>query len=373
MKGLVVGLQEEVLNLKTGKALPPPEDEALLNAQGESEDQSEAELADELVAIESVEDEDLQEEPEKDPAPIFQVEPEPVPELPPIEYDDSAGPFKPFDPDNFAEDFVSALEDPLPVDWSGWIDDESAEELVGSFVDEELEKGLEVLAENHASLIEQVLAFNSENPPDFVQETPFNKLAESLTEKPFDFAAASTTGSVSLPTASAHDIMAELVAEAIQGQAVEAVDGSFEPEPPVALAEIFPQSLIESPDGYSNLTVSSEDSTAKPSPEVLAQIPALAAIRACLLPLSIEGGVVTCGVPKPIDFDAIKLFEEETGLRVSMNPMGLLEVVHGLREGYATKDEENYRASLLSGAAPPEPITLKERVLASIPFLKAEQ
>lgn len=371
LKGLVVGLQEEVLRLKED-----PKQAANAETHGSAPEKEPPLFPDlpielSLVGQTSAETQ-RQEEHKENPAPIFQVEPDSAPMPPPVDYDDSGGPFQPFDLNNFADDFSSALEDPIPIDWAKWIEEEPADDPASGFGEEDISESLEALAADNPSLIESVLAFNAQHPPDYIVETPFDKLAESLSVKFEDHGV-----KVELPASmqsqpTAHDIMAELVAEAVQGQAVAAASGRNEPEPVIALDGLFQQSLIDGPESSFGESEQSQNTPAKLDPEVLRQIPALATIRACLLPLSIDESTVTCGIPKPIDYDAIKAFEEETGLKVAMKPMGLKEVVHGLRDGYSTKDEENFRPALLSGAAPPEPITLKERVLASIPFLKAK-
>lgn len=372
LKGLVVGLQEEVLNLKQAPAaMPAPEPQP-------AEPPAFVDLPEELALPSEPSQEDIldsQEEPESAPAPIFQVEPKPDLELPPIDYDESGGPYLPFDPASFADDFHLALEDPVPIDWAKWVEEENSnDDLLGS-TEGDISESLEALAAEHPSLIENVLAFNAQHPPDYFVETPFEKLTESLSIKFEDHGVKVHLPPTPQNQPTAHDIMAELVAEAVQGQAVAAGDGSTsEPEPVIALDSIYSGSLPQGEQaGFGQDDGLADEADPVLDPDVLAQVPAIEAIRACLLPLSIEEGVVTCGIPKPIDYDAIKEFEEQTGFKVSMKPMGLRQVIHGLRQGYATKDEENYRASLLSGAAPPEPITLKERVLASIPFLKAEQ
>ncbi len=365
LKGLVSGLQEEVLNLKQ---VPTIEGESRPEAQ---EPPSPIDLFEEVspaVSEPEAFNKIKQEEPESDSAPIFQVEPNPDVKLPPIKYDDSAGPYQPFDPASFEEDFVAALEDPLPIDWAKWVEEENDLSTPYGLGEEEIKTSYEQMAAKHPSVIETVLAYNTQYPPDFEVESPFNAQIKAVPTQPKE----------QIPQApqTAHDIMAELVAEAVQGQAVAAAAEAEmpEPEPILALSEMFPNTAE---DESEPALLAQDDSVdqAKPllDPAVLAQIPALAAIRACLLPLSIEEGTVTCGIPKPIDYDAIKTFEEETGLKTAMKPMGLREVVYGLREGYAVKHEESYRTSLLSGAAPPQPITLKERLLASIPFLKAEK
>ncbi len=382
LKGLVVGLQEEVLSLKEA----PRPDSANHASEPEEVSEPASILADFESNIDSSDDdqdtpaveflaENLHvpehEELEETPAPVFQVEQDSVIEPPPIDYNDSAGPFQPFDPNSFAEDFSIAFEDPIPIDWAKWAEEEPSSEPLAGQRDEEAAESLEALAVNHPALIETVLAFNAQHPPDFVVESPFDKMAESLSVKFEDHGVKVKVPETPLPLTTAHDIMAELVAEAVQNQAVAAEEASVGAEPVIALDSLFAQSKLENPEA----SFSADIETTPPhiDPEVLAQIPAISAIRACLLPLSIEEGTVTCGIPKPIDYDAIKAFEEETGLKVAMKPMGLQAVVHGLREGYATKDEENFRTSLLSGAAPPEPITLQERMLASIPFLKAKK
>lgn len=382
LKGLVVGLQEEVLSLKE---TPKPESgspasepgmlsEPALNLADFEANTDSVSYDQDALAVEFLEETlplPQPEELEETPAPIFQVEQDSVIEPPPIDYNDSAGPFQPFDPHSFAEDFSIAFEDPIPIDWAKWAEEEPSSEPLAGQRDEEAAESLEALAVNHPDLIETVLAFNAQHPPDFVVESPFDKMAESLSVKFEDHGVKVKIPETPLPLTTAHDIMAELVAEAVQNQAVAAEEAVAEVEPVIALDGLFPQSKIGGPEA----SFSTDIDTTPPviDPEVLAQIPALSTIRACLLPLSIEEGTVTCGIPKPIDYDAIKTFEEETGLKVAMKPMGLREVVHGLREGYATKDEENFRTSLLSGAAPPEPITLQERMLASIPFLKAKK
>lgn len=375
LKGLVVGLQEEVLSLKEKPVSNSDgqgfELEELAEAAADPADlASKAEEADTEFS-EGIEPQASQEVQEETPAPIFQVEQNSEVEPPPIDYNDSAGPFQPFDPHSFAEDFSIAFEDPIPIDWAKWAEEEPSTEPLTGQRDEEVAESLEALAVNHPSLIETVLAFNAQHPPDFVVESPFDKMAESLSVKFEDHGVKVKVPETPMPLTTAHDIMAELVAEAVQNQAVAAQEASLGAEPVIALDGLFPQSNIEGPEA--SFSIETDLTPPHIDPEVLAQIPAISAIRACLLPLSIEEGTVTCGIPKPIDYDAIKVFEEETGLKVAMKPMGLREVVHGLREGYATKDEENFRTSLLSGAAPPEPITLQERMLASIPFLKAKK
>lgn len=295
------------------------------------------------------------------------------------------GVFAPFEPESFAEDFAAAFEAPVPIDWAKWaaVEEPEEPETPKSRLDSAKKDGddLQEMIQRHAGLVEKVIEFNEENPPDFFVDSPFDEAVRKMgLTKAADSAPKSASSKPLQPLQTAHDIMAELVAEA---SVAAAVPGGGQPED-LQLPDLsgFPSDFAGAVGGFGQSGEALEDYSYAPptdrptgrsvhlNPDVLIQVPAVQAIRACLLPLKMEEGQLIAGAPKPYDLEAVQLFEEATGMKVRLQAMPIQEVIQGLREGYSTKDGEDFRSSLLSGAAPSVPMTFIERTLSFIPFLQ---
>lgn len=370
LRGLIEGLQKEVADLRAER-----QTEHQVVAQGEKPlGIAHNPLTSEAVVLELPRFEE--------PLADFQ---ESEPDLEPEPANETEAVYAPYEPLAFAEDFAAAFDDPEPIDWGNWSESDGSEGALEASADwsesDDDEKALGELVQRHPGLIEEVIAFNQLNPPDFDAGPSFDlAVRQADTEGRIDRGRGSTlVQPADEPMPSVHDLMAELVAEASMSPAVVGSEDPFD-----ASTEDLSGFAHHEGTSFSNPSMPSfgeEDfSYAPASPnlcppkrlddEIIQRAPALAAIRACLLPLDLKEGELTAGAPRPYDLEAIKEFEIETGLKVQLVPMTLEEVIQGLREGYSTKDEEEFRCRLLSGAAPPVPKTLLERASEFLPFLK---
>lgn len=298
---------------------------------------------------------------------------------------EEAGDFAPYEPKEFAQDFAVAFEDPEPIDWGKWAEndgnDDSAEEEDSWSTRGSEDPALDELVRRHPGLIEDVIAFNKLNPPDY-EDGPSFDLAVKRANHGSLLNGDGRSDSLKLdasPPASVHDLMAELVAEASQSPAVSGAAGFESPLPDDLSGFAHDEATGYAPvhdstfrqDDFSYAPASADQHPPKRlEADLIERVPAVAAIRACLLPLDLSEGVLRAGAPRPFDLEAIEEFESQTGLKVSLMPMPLEEVIQGLREGYSTRDEEEFRLRLLSGAAPSVPKTLMERASEFLPFLK---
>mgnify|MGYP001468064499 CR=1 FL=1 len=297
---------------------------------------------------------------------------------------ETEGEFAPFEPDVFAQDFALAFDSPEPIDWGSWSEDDESPEAP-EFLDswdaaEGDDTAMVDMIKRHPVLIKDVLSFNRHNPPDYAEESSFDDAVRRADHDSLmsgaDDPEPIVMESQALPTA--HDLMAELVAEASKSQAVMGAPG-FDAPPPADLSDFGEPK--DASDPLFDLEYSGADLSYAPafplrhtskrlSEEILERIPAVPAIRACLLPLDLDDGVLTAGAPKPFDMEAVEEFEKAVGIKVTLKAMPIEDVIYGLREGYDTRDEDDFRAPLLSGAAPSVPRTLMERALELLWFLK---
>lgn len=366
LRGLIENLQREVSELKSERQL----------------DQSGIRLS-----VESSGAGALQQCPEPDPLePLRLDEPQEDPTQSSTEPEEPADSgFSPFEPQAFATDFAVAFEAPEPIDWGKWSEPDAGEADLQDqdswSLDGSSDPALDELVRRHPALIEEVLAFNRVNPPDFEDEPPFH-LAVRRADPEGQIGGEGGSEALRLseaPPPGVHDLMAELVAEASQAPAVsgsadfaspmpEDLSG-FAQEEPAQFAQ-FSGSFFESEDCSYAPAAPDRPLPRRLESEVIERVPAVAAIRACLLPLELAGAELRAGAPKPFDLEAIAEFESQTGLKVQLVLMPLDEVIQGLREGYSTKDEGEFRLRLLSGAAPSVPKTLLERASEFLPFLR---
>lgn len=363
LKGLIEGLQREVAELKSVKK--EHSNDGILPEESVSSEGSFGENSSSSIEV---------------PAHLIQpdredfLEPAPESEI-----------FSPFEPQAFAQDFTAAFESPEPIDWGRWSEPDPTQEGgldPDSWSSGELtDPALDEMVTRHPGLIEDVIAFNRLNPPDYEEESPFDKAVKRADQTGQTWR---NQGSEALklseaPSPSVHDLMAELVAEASQSPAVSGAAGFESPLPDDLSGFAHDEATGYSPvhdssfrqDDFSYAPASADQHPPKRmEADLIERVPAVAAIRACLLPLDLSEGVLRAGAPRPFDLEAIEEFESQTGLKVSLMPMPLEEVIQGLREGYSTRDEEEFRLRLLSGAAPSVPKTLMERASEFLPFLK---
>lgn len=399
LKGLISGLQQEVFELKKAGSVRPLADHShhhlplQIHEEEEREDEEPVQPEPSWVLAGSQELTSQEMElamgamaaiPDEEPD-ILHFQQNQQSGHPDEEEQEDYGTFAPFEPGSFAEDFAAAFESPVPIDWGKWAAEEEEDEVLSAQSRLESAKtdgdALQEMIKRHSGLVEGVIQFNIETPPDFLVDSPFNEAVEKLgLVKAAEAKPLGAPANALQPVQTAHDIMAELVAEASAAPAVPA--SGFEEPLDLPVLSGFPSDFSDNSTSLGKGASGLEDlsfapPTGSPStrsryvnPETLAHVPALEAIRACVLPLMLADGQLTAGAPKPYDQEAIQSFEEATGLKVILQPMAIQDVIEGLREGYSTRDGDDFRSSLLSGAAPSMPMTLLERALSLIPFLQ---
>jgi hypothetical protein len=277
----------------------------------------------------------------------------PVEEGPDPAFSDGKGPFRPFDPMDFADDFDLAVSSPEPIDWELFAHEEEEMEPSEAFDSPEEERRLyEEMLENHPSLLPAIKRHNVANPPDYVVKDRFWEVVEE--REGVDLLSSLVDGGPEDDFASAdlpfdQSILDDLLAEAAMAEAAPP-----EPEPfadfdisgwKEAMAGARPEPEQDELDVLPPLGD-------QPSSDALESVPALLAVRALALPFRIEEGRLLCRVARPFDEEALSDLREACALPVDVEPYPISLVVTGLRRAYSDGTDGTARADLLEGAAP---------------------
>lgn len=334
LKALIADLGRQVLELKAASTAPP--------AEPIQEGLAEDEIALPGSAAAATEPPSWDDE-ELEPAP------EPAAETPAASRPASSGPassdrgpYKPFSLEDLGKDIADALATPDPFPWEEFNAPEPEQdfsELEASLTEEE--QRLHDMLGRFPDLSASIKVYNTENPPDYVQDEPLTRM---LMEEDETYLAPPVPEPLQ-PAPDPRLAFSQGLMGALSGL-------TPEPAPPGFGGGLPAEPAFARP-----------EATLNPTPEAVALCPAHLAMRALALPLRVGDEALIVASPLPVHPGQFTAIEEATGLTVRPAPAPLAEVVAGLREAYADGLDQGFRGSLLKGAAPKTEDSFKDRLL----------